>query len=185
MERGARETLNARSASKYVKKAINFPLSHSLIFNINKIIMTGTTNKLFGAYRQRNVRVGDRKVEVDFKDAPMLMSNLIKWYNRTEQEGSVSPLKLATRFHGNFERIHPFEDGNGRTGRMLFDWMIHRQKLPPLVLSLDYIQDYYDGFDEITKHEDYQLLQSYFTQCYEVLAMKIKAFYKAKRGRDI
>jgi Fic family protein len=183
LERGARETLNVRRASKYVQNAIRFSLSNSLICNINKIVMIGTTNKVFGRYRQRNVRVGGRKVELDVKEVPILMNELIRWYNEMEQRGSMSPLKLATQFHGNFERIHPFEDGNGRTGRLLFDWMMFRHKLPSLVLSLDYIQDYYDGINDVVENNDYYLLQNYFTRCYEILAWKIKSFCKAKRGR--
>jgi len=59
----------------------------------------------------RNLRtIPPEKVEKE-------MNNLIGWYE--ENKNKIHPLRLATGFHARFEAIHPFEDGNGRTGRIL------------------------------------------------------------------
>jgi len=59
------------------------------------------------------------------------VDNLIEWYNK---EKDLHPLEKATIFHGKFERIHPFQDGNGRTGRMLINIMLINNNYPPLII---------------------------------------------------
>ena len=47
------------------------------------------------------------------------MDDLINWYD--SKPNKFHPIKLASLFHGKFEQIHPFEDGNGRVGRFLIN----------------------------------------------------------------
>ena len=49
-------------------------------------------------------------------------------------EGKLHPVQLAARFHGAFEKIHPFEDGNGRVGRFLVNAMLVNNGYPPLII---------------------------------------------------
>jgi Fic family protein len=46
----------------------------------------------------------------------------------------MHPIKLASIFHGKFEHIHPFEDGNGRVGRFLINIILIKNKYPPLII---------------------------------------------------
>lgn len=59
------------------------------------------------------------------------MNKLIMWY---KQSKTVHPLQRASLFHGRFEKIHPFEDGNGRTGRLLINLILLHEGYPPLIL---------------------------------------------------
>ena len=60
------------------------------------------------------------------------MKSLIEWYDKNK--GSMHPLELAAVFHGKFEKIHPFEDGNGRVGRFLINVILVNSGYPPLIV---------------------------------------------------
>ena len=60
------------------------------------------------------------------------LDKLIEWYNSNQDK--MHPLKLATEFHARFEAIHPFDDGNGRTGRILLNAMLLEKGYPPLIV---------------------------------------------------
>jgi Fic family protein len=60
------------------------------------------------------------------------MGVLLKWY--LENKKKFHPFVLATVFHHKFEKIHPFMDGNGRTGRMLFNYILLKNQYPPGII---------------------------------------------------
>lgn len=60
------------------------------------------------------------------------MDLLLKWYNQNKNK--IHPLTLAVIFHHKFEKIHPFMDGNGRTGRMLLNYILIKNNYPPLII---------------------------------------------------
>lgn len=64
---------------------------------------------------------------------PMLMDDLIAW--ATRQDGV--PIETAALFHLAFEDIHPFQDGNGRTGRVLLNFQLMSAGYPPISLKAD------------------------------------------------
>ena len=58
------------------------------------------------------------------------------------KEGTAHPMVLSARFHGFFEYLHPFRDGNGRTGRLLSNFILLQYHLPELVILKDERQQY-------------------------------------------
>ncbi|MBI2669102.1 Fic family protein [Candidatus Woesearchaeota archaeon] len=80
------------------------------------------------------------------------MRELIDWYNKSI---NVHPLQLAALFHGRFEKIHPFEDGNGRVGRLLINIILLSYGYPPLIIRKTQRVRYFhalDAFDQ--RHPD-------------------------------
>lgn len=76
------------------------------------------------------------------QDTPVLMSDLVAWYNAEEEKGALSPLELASLFHYRYIRIHPFEDGNGRIARLLVNYILHRHGYPMVVVRSDDKESY-------------------------------------------
>ncbi|MBX9035382.1 Fic family protein [Gordonibacter massiliensis (ex Traore et al. 2017)] len=83
---------------------------------------------------------------------PHLMDNLIIWAAR--QNGT--PIETAALFHLVFEDIHPFQDGNGRTGRVLLNFMLMGTGYPPISLKADEagVGAYYGAIDSFVRDID-------------------------------
>jgi Fic family protein len=101
------------------------PWTHDSICSLNRYLLEGTgNNSKIGAYRNKFAIVGDTTTgEEHFIPAPpehirAEMSSLLEWTK--EKALAYEPIAAATVMFHEFESIHPFEDGNGRTGRCLF-----------------------------------------------------------------
>ena len=80
------------------------------------------------------------------------MESLIRWYNKNDD---IHPLQRAAIFHGRFERIHPFEDGNGRVGRLLINIMLLSNNYPPLIIRKSQRMSYFSCLEAFDKgYED-------------------------------
>jgi Fic family protein len=91
-----------------------------------------------GQYKTRPnsviTRYGDRFEYASPEETPSLMTDLVDWYNKAEQEGVLTPIELAALFHYRYIRIHPFEDGNGRIARMMVNFILARHDYPMVVV---------------------------------------------------
>ncbi|MDA3856020.1 MAG: Fic family protein [Candidatus Woesearchaeota archaeon] len=70
------------------------------------------------------------------------MEELITWYE--EHKTFFKPLVLAAIVHNQFEHIHPFQDGNGRIGRLLLNFILIRNNYPPINIFLENRGEYYN-----------------------------------------
>ena len=74
---------------------------------------------------------------------------LLKWYR--DYKSKLNPFVLATLFHHKFEKIHPFSDGNGRTGRVLMNHILDLEDYPPNIITKRFREDYLDVMNESDK----------------------------------
>lgn len=105
-----------------------------------------------GQYKTRPnsviTRYGDRFEYASPEETPALMSDLVDWYNNAEMEGKLSPVELAILFHYRYIRIHPFEDGNGRIARLLFNYILARHGYPMVVVRSRLKHDYLEALHQ-------------------------------------
>ncbi len=106
-------------------------LGHELIQKIHAELMKNIDRR--AGYRTYDVRV----IRSNFDATPAQyvktdMELLLKWFEKNKDE--LHPLVLASIFHHKFERIHPFMDGNGRTGRMLMNFILLKNNYPPIII---------------------------------------------------
>lgn len=73
------------------------------------------------------------------------MNILMNWYEKNKK---MHPLALAIFFHHKFESIHPFSDGNGRTGRILMNHILIKHNYPPFIVLNKERQEYIDAMNQ-------------------------------------
>lgn len=71
------------------------------------------------------------------EETPILMAELIEWYRDKDSQNNTNPILLAAEFHYKFIRIHPFDDGNGRTARIIMNFILLKYGYPPVVIKTD------------------------------------------------
>jgi len=104
-------------------------LSVKKIIKLHKVLLAHEPAK--HNLRKEPVVVGNEKT-TPFKEIEKELKALILWYK--ENAHKVYPPDLAFAFYYRFERIHPFIDGNGRTGRLLMNAILKEHKYHPIIL---------------------------------------------------
>lgn len=147
----ANEIVNYKDVREFINQ-YNGAITQQFIKNINRILMKGirrSNKKPFnaGEYRTSTARIWG----IEFRPcAPELIElkirNIIENYER-ELKNKVHPIELATIFHQKFEEIHPFEDGNGRTGRELLNYILKRNGFPPIYITPNRRSDYLNALE--------------------------------------
>ncbi len=69
------------------------------------------------------------------EETPFMMNDLVNWYRDEVKKGEMHPVELAALLHYKFVRIHPFDDSNGRTSRLLINYELLRNNLPPVIIK--------------------------------------------------
>lgn len=155
-ERAKREVLNYFAGLRYVEKHASAKrIRHDHILELHRILAGKVMDQgEAGRYRTIAVRVG-RYVPPPPHDVSGLMFELLEWWNK--ESTKLSPVLSSAILHHQFETIHPFADGNGRTGRALALWEMYRRGFDTHhIFSVDeyYWEDrprYYKELDAVRK----------------------------------
>lgn len=153
-QRAQREVLNYFAGLRYVEKnARRKTLRHEDIFELHRLLASKVMDQgEAGRYRTIGVRVGNH-LPPAAADVSGLMFELLEWWNL--KATGLSPVLSSAILHYRFEHIHPFADGNGRTGRALALWELYRRGFDSHhIFSVDeyYWEDrpgYYAALDEV------------------------------------
>ena len=124
--RSRREVVNYFAGLRYVEKnAAKKTLRHEDLFELHRILAGEVMDQgEAGRYRTIAVRVGNYLPPTP-NDVSGLMFELLDWWNK--RSIGLSPVLSSAILHYRFEAIHPFADGNGRTGRALALWELYRR----------------------------------------------------------
>jgi Fic family protein len=154
--RARREVVNYFAGLRFVeKRAKTSPLTHKDILSLHRIIAGEVMDQgTAGRYRTIAVRVG-RYLPPPPEEVSGLMFELLGWWNKESDQ--LSPILSSAILHYRFESIHPFADGNGRTGRALALWELYRRGFDSHhIFSVDefYWEDrprYYTALDAVRR----------------------------------
>ena len=133
-------------------------LSEKLLLEWHKSLFSETKSDIAGVYREYLVRVGEYRAP-DWQDVTKLMKELFLFYEKNKK--TMHPVELAALMHYEFEKIHPFGDGNGRVGRLIINYILYKNKYPMFSILYKKRQAYYQALGK--KRLDF--LQ-YFTRVY-------------------
>jgi Fic family protein len=149
------ETKGVAKAINYLKKTKE-DLSLKLLLKIHNLCFENS--KTFaGKFRNLNVVIRNSRGEVIHAGVPKeelkdYLNEFIEWYY--ENKIKFKPLVLAAILHNQFEYIHPFQDGNGRVGRLLLNFILLKNNYPPININLEDRQEYYKTLQEYSKNEN-------------------------------
>jgi excisionase family DNA binding protein len=154
------EVIGHKEAFEYVQELVreNIEISEKVIKDIHYLVLADKREDR-GKYRQIPVRIlGTAHEPVQpYLIAPR-MEALLEQYKDSKEDFVT---KLA-RFHIEFEGIHPFIDGNGRTGRLLVNLELMKMGYPPIDIKFTDRLKYYKAFDEYYLKDNISVMAAMF-----------------------
>ena len=148
------EAVGHKEAFEFVRELVkdNVPISESIIKQIHYLVLVDKKEDR-GVYRRVPVRIMGAKHE---PVQPYLIGPKMEHLLQEYAESKEHIVTKLARFHIEFEGIHPFIDGNGRTGRLLVNLELMKAGYPPIDIKFTDRIAYYNAFDEF--HENHNLL---------------------------
>ena len=146
--REVHEVINHKKAFDYI---INYKedITKEFILELHKLVVINTLRQnllsQIGRYRTVQVFIG-MSIPPKPQDVPEKMASLLRWYSTNKRK--LHPLVLASNFHAEFEKIHPFVDGNGRVGRLLLSFILHKNHYPMINIPKKNRFRYYEVLQE-------------------------------------
>jgi excisionase family DNA binding protein len=154
------EAIGHKEAFEFISELTkkNVPLNESIIKQIHYLVLVDKKNDR-GVYRRVPVRImGAQHVPAQPYLIGPKMEQLIADFAKSTDHIVT---KLA-RFHLEFESIHPFIDGNGRTGRLLVNFELMKAGFPPIDIKFTDRIVYYKAFDEYHVKHNFSTMEKLF-----------------------
>jgi len=156
------EVKNHQAAFNYLLRYLALPksknwITEDLILTLHAILMNGIRDDA-GFYRRHGVRiVGANVATANYVKIPDLMAKFEKNINAKVKDLVESIAKI----HSDFEKIHPFSDGNGRVGRLIIAAMLIKSDIPPAIIRQEKKQLYYTFLNKAQISDDTVLLEDF------------------------
>lgn len=139
------EAINGREVFEYIKN-YNGKLTIKFLEKINFILTKNTGVTYPGRVRFFPVKIeGTDFIPPEPVKVRSLLKNMINFYHHNKRK--IHPFVLACLVHAQFVEIHPFEDGNGRTGRTLMNWVLMKAGYPKVFVPVKLRAKYYQAID--------------------------------------
>ena len=127
-------------AFDYMVSNLEHPFDEALLKEVNRLVTEHTLayraqGAIAGEYTTEDMAAGDT-VFGDHETLTARVPSLMESTQRAVNEGQ-HPMVIAAKFHGYYEYLHPFRDGNGRTGRLLSNFILLQADHPLLIIKLE------------------------------------------------
>ena len=154
------EAVGHKEAFEFVSELVknNVPISESVIKQIHYLVLADKKEDR-GVYRRVPVRIMGAQHE---PVQPYLIVPKMEELLRTFLESTEHIVTKLARFHIEFEGIHPFIDGNGRTGRLLVNLELMKAGYPPIDIKFTDRITYYNAFDEYYVKHNLSAMENLF-----------------------
>ncbi len=161
------EMLDHFKAYEFLFNQPETPLTEELLKETHRILTEHTLTYRYpdaqpGEYTQTDMCAGDTifgEHEQLIARVPQLLSST----QRALEEKKIHPMILAARFHGFYEYLHPFRDGNGRIGRLFSNFILHKAGHPIVIITQESKSEYINALRQIrTERTDEHLISFFF-----------------------
>ena len=169
-------------AFDYLVSRLDGPFDESLLKEINRLVTEHTLSyraqgAVAGEYTTEDMAAGDTV----FGDHVTLIAQVPHLMESTQKalDAGLHPMVVAAKWHGYYEYLHPFRDGNGRTGRLLSNFILLRAEHPLLIIRLEDRSAYISALKQIRSEGTDEHLVAFFfktaiTRMKEEMAQKRK-----------
>lgn len=173
------EMLDHFRAYEYLLNQPEAPLSEELLKETHRILMEHTLSYRYpdakaGEYTTTDMCAGD----TIFGEHEQLIGRVPQLLSSTQQameEGKIHPVILSARFHGFYEYLHPFRDGNGRIGRLFSNFILHKAGHPIIIITKEKKDEYINALRYIrTERTDEHLIAFFFQTAIERMQREIE-----------
>ena len=156
------EAKDHHEALNYLYELVEYGKKHTfstvLIRSLQQLVVRETDPKMAGSYRSGNVRItGSNHKPPEAHEVPSLMSGLVSWVSVHEKK--LHSVELAALAHHKIVHIHPFDDGNGRTARLLMNLILMRAGYPLAIILKHDRKKYYDTLERADKGDYIQFVR--------------------------
>jgi len=162
------ETKGVAKGLEYIRKTKE-DLSLDLLLKLHKFCFDGSKD-FAGKFRKVNVVVKNSAGQVLHsgvlkEELREYLNDFIEWYK--ENKNKFKPLVLAAIIHNQFEYIHPFQDGNGRVGRLLLNFILLKNNYPLINIMLEDRAEYYKTLQEYSKKDNLKSTLNFLIKQYK------------------
>jgi len=175
------------------------PLTENFIRELHKLILKepyevdaitpdGTPTKKrieIGQYKSSANHVKTKTGEIfrfaSPEETPALMRDLIDWYRKEIIKTDFNLVLVASEFHYKFIRIHPFDDGNGRTARILMNFILLQHSFPPVIIKTEDKMNYFS----VLRQADVGILEPFIEYIAKNLVHSLEIMIKGAKGESI
>lgn len=175
------------------------PISEADIKDLNKIILVRDFYKDAltpdGQPTRRKLKIGQYKEFPNSvllqngemfeyatpQDTPIEMATLMQFYHAETEKNELHAVELAAFIHYKFVLIHPFDDGNGRISRLLMNYVLLKNGLPPIIIKSEDKKNYLNALNQA----DTGNLQAFVDYIAKQLVWSLELVLKATKGEDV
>lgn len=162
-ERPLKDEIEAQSlanATEYLYKLIDGrePLTKRTLLELHGLIMADIPGIDGGSFRDKEVQIKNSKhTPPSFLTVDTHVDEMFQWMNRNSHK--YPPLIMATILHHWITWVHPFSDGNGRTGRMFLDFFLLQKGYPEIIVKISDRDNYYNALISADNGDLTQLIE--------------------------
>lgn len=156
------ETNNHFKCIDYCIDCAKANLNEKFILSLHEILKSGTNQAEFygtGCYKKYPNTVGGRET-ISPENVKVEMKKLLDWYNKIKKVN----LEDIIEFHYKFECIHPFQDGNGRVGRLIMFKECLKNNIVPFYIDDRFKAQYYNGLNKYSEDKNFLIETCKFGQ---------------------
>lgn len=155
------ETINSKDCYEFIKE-YNGEFNQKFLLKVHKLLTQNTNCKIVGNYRDYEVRIsGSEWIPPTYEKIKEEIRKVFQWYYSARKK--LHPIELSAILHNKLVRVHPFADGNGRTSRVVMNWVLMKNKFPMFYIELKDKINYYNAVEKGDKDND-EVIIHYITK---------------------